>query len=292
MSTNSPPETCGLIGTTIARSLSPAMHNAAFAHHGLPDRYTLWSVDQADLSAQVTALRRPGMRGANVTIPYKSAVLPMLDELGVEPPVTALGAANTIVRRADGTLLGLNTDVEGFLRALQAAGYDARGKSVVLLGAGGSARAVAWGLLHHGIRTLAVVNRSPERAADLLADICEMITLPEEPRLFAVSTDDELFPELLSEADLLINATPVGADGQTLPLSADLLHGGLFVSDLIYRPTPLLRAAAARGARTQDGIEMLIHQGALAFEAWTGLPAPVDIMRQAARTARAGQHQL
>jgi shikimate dehydrogenase len=292
MSMEPPRLTCGLIGTTIARSLSPAMHNAAFAYHGLSDRYTLWSVEEADLPAQVAMLRRPDMRGANVTIPYKSAVLPMLDELGVEPPVTALGAANTIVRRADGTLLGLNTDVEGFRRALGAADYDARGTSVVLLGAGGSARAVAWGLLHLGIRSLAVVNRSPERAAELLAHMCEMIALSEEPRLYALDADDQLLPELLSDADLLINATPVGADGQTLPLPADLLHAGLFVSDLIYRPTPLLQAAAACGARTQDGLEMLIHQGALAFEAWTGLPAPVGIMRQAARTARAGQYQL
>lgn len=284
-----PLHSCGLIGTTIARSMSPAMHNAAFAYHGLADRYTLWSVSEADLPAQVAALREPGMRGANVTIPHKLAVLPLLDELGTDPDVMALGAANTIVRREDGSLLGINTDADGFLRALQGAGYDPSGQQVVLLGAGGSARAVAWRLLHLGIRSLTIVNRSPERAEELLADLYTTLELADEPRLFALSNHDELLPELVATAGLLVNATPVGADGQSLPIAADLLHAGLFVSDLIYRPTPLLRAAAARGAQTQDGLEMLVHQGALAFEAWTGLPAPVEIMRQAAIEARSQQ---
>lgn len=286
MNTPGSPYTCGLIGTTIARSLSPAMHNAAFAHHGLPDRYTLWSVTEAELSGQVAALREPRMRGANVTIPHKSAVLPLLDELGTEPDVAALGAANTIVRRDDGTLLGLNTDADGFLRALLAADYDPGGQQVVLLGAGGSARAVAWRLLHLGLRSLTIVNRSPDRAAELLADLCITLDLSVETRLFALGIDDELVAELIADASLLINATPIGADGQTLPISAALLHKGLFVSDLIYRPTPLLRVAAERGARTQDGLEMLVQQGALAFEAWTGLPAPIDIMRRVAIEAR------
>jgi shikimate dehydrogenase len=291
MSTQTSPHTCGLIGTTIARSLSPAMHNAAFAHHGLPDRYALWSVSEADLPARIAALRMPGMRGANVTIPHKSAVLPLLDELGTEPDVAALGAANTIVRREDGSLLGLNTDAEGFLRALKAAEYDPGDQEVVLLGAGGSARAVAWRLLHYGIRSLTIVNRSPDRAAELLADLYATIDLSDEPRLYAIGVDDDLLPEHLASAGLLVNATPVGADGHALPIPADLIHSGLFVCDLIYRPTPLLRAAAERGARTQDGLEMLVHQGALAFEAWTGLGAPIEIMRRAALEARGLQEQ-
>lgn len=291
MSTLIPLHTCGLIGTTIARSLSPAMHNAAFADHGLPDRYTLWSVSEAELPARVAALREPGMRGANVTIPHKLAVLSLLDELGTNPDVAALGAANTIVRRDDGSLLGLNTDAEGFLRALLAAEYDPSGQQVVLLGAGGSARAVAWRLLHHGIRSLTIVNRSPDRAEELLADLCMTLDLADEPRLFALGFDDELVPELVADATLLVNATPVGVDGQALPIRSELLHNRLFVSDLIYRPTPLLRVAAERGARTQDGLEMLVQQGALAFEAWTDLPAPVDSMRRAAIEARGLQEQ-
>jgi shikimate dehydrogenase len=278
--------TVGLIGTTIARSLSPAMHNTAFALHGLQDRYALWSLEESELAARVATLRTPGMRGANVTIPYKSAVLPLLDELGLDPDVRALGAANTIVRRDDSSLLGLNTDVGGFLRALDAAGFTIPGARVVLLGAGGSSRAVTWGLLGSGITSLTIVNRSPERATDLLADLLEVETWPNEPQLVALQYDDEDLPETVATANLLINATPIGTDGASMPLPAALLHAGLFVSDLIYRPTPLLRAAAERGAAIQDGLEMLVQQGALAFEAWTGLAAPVAEMREAALQAR------
>ena len=213
-------------------------------------------------------------------------MLPLLDELGGDPDVAALGAVNTIVRRDDGTLLGLNTDAGGFLRALRAADFDPRNARAVLLGAGGSARAVAWGLLHAGVRSLTVANRSIERAAQLIASFCATGHIQGEPHLAALGPDDPALQAAVGAATLLVNATPIGADGKAIPLAESLLHPGLFVSDLIYRPTPLLRAAAARGARTQDGLEMLVQQGALAFEAWTGLPAPVTLMRQAAVQAR------
>ena len=276
------PATTGLIGTDIARSLSPAMHDAAFAHHGLSERYTLWSIAPAELAERIAALRRPGMRGANVTIPYKSAALPLVDELGTDPDIAMLGALNTIVRRPDGTLLGLNTDVAGFLSALAVGGFDPKGADVVLLGAGGSARAVAWGLAQAGVRSLAVVNRSVDRAQDLLAGLLPPGNRPRQQRLVALGPGDKQVAQALGSAALLVNATPVGSDGRAMPLPESLLHPGLFVSDLIYRPTPLLHAAASRGARTQDGLEMLVQQGALAFEAWTGLPAPREVMRQAA----------
>jgi shikimate dehydrogenase len=262
------------------------MHNAAFLAYGLPDRYGLWSVTEAELPARITALRAAGMRGANVTIPYKSRVLSLVDELGHEPDVHALGAANTIVRHDDSSLLGLNTDVGGFLRALETAGFAVHESAAVLLGAGGSARAVAWGLLQSHVRSLTVVNRSSERATELLSDLLEIGAWPDEPQLVALDYADDALAETIDAATLLINATPVGADGASMPIPAALLHARLFVSDLIYRPTPLLTAAARQGATIQDGLEMLVQQGALAFEAWTGLAPPVEEMRRAALDAR------
>jgi shikimate dehydrogenase len=277
--------TVGLIGAAVSRSLSPAMHDAAFTFHGLGDRYTLWSIAAAELPDLVRSLRVAPMRGANVTIPYKASVLPLLDDWGDQPDVRALGAVNTIVRREDGTLLGLNTDVEGFHRALLAGGYVPRDTSAVLLGAGGAARAVAWALIGAGVRSLTVVNRSPERTAALFAMLPD-VAAPIAPSLVALRPDDDAVSDAITAATLLVNATPVGSDDVTLPLAPDMLHPGLFVSDLIYRSTPLLRMAAQVGARTQDGLEMLVQQGALAFEAWTGLAAPVDVMRAAALQVR------
>lgn len=276
--------TVGLIGATIARSLSPAMQNAAFLYHDLPDRYTLWPVAEADVPAAIAAMRAPGMRGANITIPYKSVVLPLVDVLGADPDVRVLGALNTIVRRVDGTLLGLNTDVDGFLRALDAAGFKPRGARVVLLGAGGAARAVAWGLVQAAIESLALINRSIDRSADLVA-MLEQAASP-RPRVPVVVLSDDDVGHAIEEATLLVNATPVGADGLQTPIEPAHLHPRLLVCDLIYRSTPLLRAAEARGAATQDGLEMLVQQGGLAFEAWTGLAAPLDVMRRAALEAR------
>jgi shikimate dehydrogenase len=271
----------GLIGDPVAHSLSPALQNAAFRYHGLPDAYVLWHTPEAELAQRVAMLRAEGMRGANVTIPHKTAVVPLLDTL--DPVAEAVGAANTIVRLPDGRLHGSNTDVQGFQRALSAAGFDPTGRSVVVLGAGGAARAVVYGLLHAEARTLTLVSRSVEPAEMLLSDC--LATLDSDPSLLAMPFDDPDLPQVIAEADLLINATPVGLDGMGSPIAADVIHSGLLVVDLIYHATPFLQAAAQRGAATQDGLEMLVQQGALSFEAWTGLAAPVDAMRAAAQQA-------
>lgn len=271
----------GLIGDPIGRSLSPAMHNAAFACHGLADRYELWPTAAHALRDRILRLRTMKMRGANVTIPHKSAVLSLLD--AIDPIAQAVGAVNTIVRRDDGQLGGSNTDVAGFLRALALTGYTPRESSAVVLGAGGAARAVCYGLLASGIESLTVINRTPERAEALLADL--LATTAAEPHLLALGAAEPLVPQAIADADLLVNATSVGSDGSRLPLAPEHVPAHALVVDLIYRPTPLLRLAAQRGARTQDGLEMLVQQGALSFEAWTGLDAPVEIMRAAARQA-------
>jgi shikimate dehydrogenase len=279
--------TVGLFGTTIARSLSPAMQGAAFAAYGLDEQYALWSIEEAELPDRVRALRVPPMRGANVTIPYKSAVLAMVDDLGDDPDVGALGALNTIVRRPNGRLLGLNTDVAGFMHALRADGCEPSGRHVVLLGAGGAARAVAWGLLSADIASLTIVNRTAERARRLTDDLAPL-NQTRRP-IQVLSSDDPALGAVVRQATLVVNSTSVGADNISSPLDIRLLHPDLHVSDLLYRTTPLLRAAQACGAWTQDGLEMLVRQGALAFEAWTDRAAPVDVMRSAALRAREQQ---
>lgn len=271
----------GLIGDPVAHSVSPAMHNAAFAYHGLHEIYALWLTPAAELGARVGALRAEGMIGANVTIPHKTAVVPLLDV--IDPVVDGVGAANTIVRGVDGRLRGLNTDVGGFLRALATTGFDPRDRAVVMFGAGGAARGVGYGLIRAGVRSLVVANRTVERAEALLADL--LATSEAEPFLLAIDPQHDDVRAAIAEADLLVNATSIGLDGATLPIAPELIGPDMLVVDLIYHTTPFLRAAAARGAQTQDGLEMLVQQGALAFEAWTDLQAPVAEMRAAAQQA-------
>ncbi len=271
----------GLIGDPVAHSVSPAFQNAAFRHYGLADQYMLWPTPLADLGTRVNELRSEGMRGANVTIPHKLAVVPLLDEL--DAAAAAVEAVNTIVRDETGRLRGLNTDVPGFLRSLTMVDVDPGGADCVLLGAGGAARAVAYALVDAGVRSLTVVNRTPERAEALLADV--LAVTEREPELRFLGPDDSDFKQIIAEASILVNATSVGLDKQTSPLAMERIEPHLFVVDLIYGRTPLLQMAEQRGARTQDGLEMLVQQGALAFEAWTGLSAPIDVMRIAAQQA-------
>lgn len=273
--------TVGLIGEPVAHSVSPAFQNAAFRHYGLADQYVLWPTPLAELEDRVNKLRVEGMRGANVTLPHKMAVLPLLDEL--DAAAAAVEAVNTIVRDETGRLRGLNTDVPGFLRSLTTAGVDPTNTHCVMLGAGGAARAVAFALIDAGAQSLTIVNRTPERAEALLADVLAVIE--HEPKLRFLGLNDSDLQHVIAEATILINATSVGLDKQTSPLSMEFIEPHLLVVDLIYGKTPLLEMAEQRGAQTQDGLEMLVQQGALAFEAWTGLDAPVDIMRIAAQQA-------
>ena len=273
----------GLIGWPITRSLSVAMHTAAFAAHGLAEAYALWPTPADELAARIAALREPGMRGANITIPHKIAALALVDE--VDATAQQIGAINTIVRRHDGSLWGTNTDGPGFLAALAEAGCAPHGQAAVVLGAGGAARAVVWSLAQAGAASITLINRTLAHAETLCAELHE--ALPgDPPPLMALAADDPDGAALISAATLLVNATSVGSDDVALPLAATALHARLCVVDLIYRDTPLLRAARAVGAQAEDGLEMLVQQGALAFAAWTGLAAPIAEMRAAALQAR------
>jgi shikimate dehydrogenase len=268
----------GVIGDPVSHSRSPALHNAAFERLGIAARYELWPTPHADLAARIASLRQPHILGANVTLPHKVATLPLLDR--VDPDAATIGAVNTIIREPDGSLSGANTDAPAFLASLREdAGYDPAGQSVVILGASGAARAAAVALVGAGVARLAVINRTLERAEQLLGDV--LAAADSDPQLFALAQDDQVLAGLLAESTLIVNATSLGwREGET-PLAAELIPAGALVCDMVYRQTRLLHDAAARGARTLDGAGMFVRQAALAFERWTGHSAPLDIMRAA-----------
>jgi shikimate dehydrogenase len=266
-----------LFGHPVGHSLSPVMHDAAFAALGLPGRYLALDVAPAELAAAVARLRDdPTLLGANVTVPHKGAVIEHLDRLS--PLAERLGAVNTI-RRDGGALVGDNTDAPGFARAIATLGRPLRGELAVVLGAGGAAAAVVAALVAAGALVL-VHNRGAERARALAARWSDDGVRPLADAELGAAT---------AAAAWLVNTTTVGMQGgpagSPLPAEALPLRGA--VVDLVYRPrsTPLLAAAQARGLLTQDGLPMLVHQGALAFELWTGREAPLTAM-QAAVEAR------
>jgi shikimate dehydrogenase len=272
----------GLIGWPVSHSVSPAMHNAAFAHLGLDWAYLPLPVDPARPDAVVQAvqgLRALGLRGANVTVPHKQAVMPALDRL--TPAAQAIGAVNTIVVDDDGALVGDNTDAPGFIADLQGYGVAPAGMNVLVLGAGGSARAVVYGLADAGAHTIVIANRTVARAAALVADLGAR-----QPGCQLQAVDLGALPRAAAQADLIVNCTALGMTPhvETSPWPADLpFRPNQVVYDLVYNPrqTRLLLQAAGDGAQTSGGIGMLVWQGALAFQRWTGVTAPVAVMRQA-----------
>lgn len=265
----------GIIGHPVAHSLSPVFQGAAFAHCGLDVTYERWDTPAAELPARVGSLRDPSMLGANVTVPHKEAVIPLLDELGGQS--ARMGAVNTIVNR-EGRLFGFNTDGPGFVAALKnEAGFDPAGRRILLVGAGGAARGIAFALAEARAADVAISNRTPSRAEVVAREIGRPVS--------AVPFDAGP-----AGYDCVVNCTSVGMHGgpdpNGVPVHLTGAKQGCLVVDIVYAPedTPLLRAARAAGLKTLGGLPMLIYQGALAFEHWTGIPAPVDVMFQAARS--------
>ena len=268
----------GIIGGPVEHSLSPALHNAAFAALGLDWVYVPLPVRREEVGAAVVGLRALGLRGANVTVPYKAAVLPYLDR--VEGDAALVEAVNTIV--VDGReLVGHNTDVEGVRGALVAAcGDDLRGASGLLLGAGGAARAVALALARMGLR-LTVVNRTAA-AAERLAALISAAVPSAECRWLPLEALDA---ELVGGQSVVANATSLGmaGAGQVPALLADNLSAGQVAFDVVYArdETEFLARAREHRATVVGGLEMLVRQAAVAFELWTDRPAPLDVMRDA-----------
>jgi len=255
----------GILGRPVAHSLSPAMHNAAFRELGINAVYVAFTV--ADLAQAVAGLRGLQIRGVSVTIPFKEEIIPLLDE--VDPQATRIGAVNTVVSR-DGRLVGHNTDWLGALIALEEQ-TEIAGKRVLILGAGGASRAIAFAILEKGGHA-AVTDMEKDKA----------LALSRQMWVEVVALDHlDQYP-----ADILINATPVGMEPRSgdIPIDPTLLSRFQVVMDIVYKPleTRLLQEAKSQGCQVIDGLRMLIHQATEQFTLWTGRPAPLEVMTRAA----------
>ena len=272
----------GILGFPLRHSVSPVFQQAALDHHGLDVRFEAWECHPQDLEQAIQVLKGPEYLGANVTVPHKeeACACVRLTEDG-----KFFGAINTIVKR-DGEMWGYNTDGYGFLKGLAEGGFRPEGKSVLILGAGGSARAVALTLERERVASITIANRTAERARSLASVLGPWI---EEAR--AIPLEGAALREAASKADLIVNCTSLGMrysarEGRS-PLAAEMISRDALVYDLVYNPpeTPLLKEAKKAGAKTIGGLPMLIYQGARAFGLWTGREAPTELMFRAARRA-------
>lgn len=270
----------GVMAYPVGHSGSPAMHNAAFEALGLDYCYVPFEVPPEKVAWALEGMKALGIVGLNVTVPLKEKVMPYLDEITEEARL--IGAVNTIHNQR-GRLLGDNTDGRGFVLSLRERGMEVAGKKVVLLGAGGAARAISVALLREGVSTLWLANRTLPRARDLAAHLEEHFG---PGQVVALPLETKVLWEPLQEADLIVNATSAGMHPyeEEMPLE-DLppLGPHVWVYDIVYNPrwTRFLQRAREREARTVDGTDMLVYQGALAFHRWTGCFPPVEVMREA-----------
>ncbi|GAB4325205.1 MAG: shikimate dehydrogenase [Candidatus Sumerlaeia bacterium] len=272
----------GIIGWPVAHSLSPAMHNAAFAAAALDYCYVPLPVPPDRLKDAVAGLRAMGLRGVNVTVPHKQAVIPFLDELS--GPARLLGAVNTIVND-EGMLRGENTDGFGFMASLrEETGFEARGTNCAVIGTGGAGRALAFTLALEGAARLVLVNRPKSWAEAVAREMKDKADeLPDAiPQLSVHDLDEPDLPARLVNCDLIVNSTSLGMhEGDPSALPAEAFPPGAIVCDIVYtQPETLFsRLARERGCRTVHGLGMLLHQGARAFELWTGQKPDVEVMR-------------
>jgi shikimate dehydrogenase len=271
----------GVLGWPVAHSRSPAMHNAALRELGLASQWSYQRLPVPDkppgLFEETTrALGGAGFHGANVTIPHKQRALALADE--ASEAARAIGAANTLTFAPDGTIAAENTDAPGLIAALERAGHSPRGQTAMVLGAGGTARAAVWALRKAGAREISVWNRTRERAQELAGGFgVRAVGLPESTDILINCTSVGLVPP----------ATTAESDLNLLSLKHDLVGRYSYVVDFVYAQgsTELLALAREQGVPTLDGLELLVAQGALSLELWTGRPAPIAIMRRAARAA-------
>jgi len=276
MDINTQTQLCGVLGNPVEHSLSPAIHNAAFQHLGLNYVYLAFRVEQVKEAIQ--GIRALGnIRGFSVTIPHKVSVMGCLDT--IDDTAKHIGAINTIVK-TNGTLAGYNTDALGALQALGQAKVPLEGKSVLIVGSGGAARAIAFGLaLHEPIAGMTILGIVDDERANLAADLRKGSTIPihEQP------LSEETLEPTIKQSQILIHCTPLGmhpkVEGTCVP--KHLLHPHLTVMDIVYNPreTRLLREAREIGCTTIPGIEMFLHQAVAQFELWTGQSAPTEVMR-------------
>lgn len=268
---------CGVIGEPIEHTLSPIMHNAGFQSIGLDYVFLAFRVKPADVEVAVNGMRALNIRGLNVTMPHKTAIIKHLDRVDLSAQI--VNSVNTILNK-ENLLFGFNTDGVGALKALKENGVELKGRKVLLLGAGGAARAIAYALAKEADE-LAVLNRTVKQAqalAKLLERSCNK-------KIASGSLSQSDIQTNLQDSDILINATAIGMKPKPdeSPVAPKLLRTNLAVMDIVYNPleTKLAKDAKEAGAKVISGVEMLIYQGAASFEIWTGKTAPVGVMRQA-----------
>ncbi|MBI5587211.1 MAG: shikimate dehydrogenase [Deltaproteobacteria bacterium] len=272
-----------IFGDPVEHTLSPAIHNAAFKSLGLDLAYVPFHVRPSDLKTAVASIKALGMAGVNVTIPHKEKVMRFLDD--IDHLAKEVGAVNTVVNKK-GRLVGYNTDGVGYLLSLREdTGFVAGGKKVMILGAGGASRAIFYAVLEAKPKSVVISNRTLKRANDLAGEFRRIFRKAE---IRTVPFEKNLLSEEAAETDLLINTTSLGMMNQgRLDFPVESLPKGSVVSDIVYRPlaTELLKKARRRGLKTHDGLSMLVRQGAIGFELWTGKKAPLELMRKAALKA-------
>jgi len=258
----------GLLGYPVEHSLSPVMHNAAFEALGLDYCYVAFTVHPDCLKDAVVAIKALNLAGVNVTIPHKEKIIPFLDEIDKEASI--LGAVNTIVN-SNGMLKGFNTDGRGFMQSLFECGISVEGKEVLIVGAGGASRALSY-YLGKEAKKVCLYDIEKKKAEQLIADLRNTLS--------TISTVDNI--SKIDNFNIIINATPLGLkEEDPLPLDTTLLRPEQIVCDLIYKNTRLLKEAAKKECVVLNGLGMLLWQGVFAFELWTGVTPPVDIMRDA-----------
>lgn len=270
---------CGIIGDPVGHTISPAMHNAAYKALNIDYVYVPFRVSKEDLPHAVEGLRAFNIRGVNVTIPHKVSIIPLLDE--IDEFAQKIGSVNVVVNE-NGRLAGYNTDAHGFLYALLDQGVEPEGQKVAVLGAGGASRSICFALAERGA-SLTILNRTPGNAARFAVEMSELTGRPIQ--VLGLTRDN--LSAALDNCNILINTTSVGMYPHSDATLADhhLIKPHHTVVDIVYNPfrTKLLAEAEKAGARTIGGIDMLIWQGALAFEIWTGKQAPINIMRKDAQ---------
>ena len=273
---------CYLLGYPVEHSISPDIQNAAFHAKGLEVEYRLAKISPEKLATFVDELRDKSVLGFNVTIPHKVEVLKHLDE--VEENARAIGAVNT-VKNSGGHLIGFNTDGVGGVKALEETYGPLEDARVLILGAGGAARALTYSLIRK-VKGICILNRNPPKAYELASELKQKI----DEDIIGEGLDS--LEKRISDADILINTTPVGMkpDNENSPITPSLLRDNLFVYDIVYNPikTKLLRDAEKAGAKTLSGVKMLVYQGAEAFKIWTGVEPPMELMLKKALDALGG----
>ena len=272
----------GIFGYPVGHTLSPLMQNAAIEASGLPYIYVPFEVSPENLESAINGIRSLGIVGVNITVPHKEKVLPFLDEITEE--ASLIGSVNTIENK-NGRLIGHNTDSRGYIRSLREdAGFDPKGKRALIIGAGGAARGIAFGLFLEGVSEIIIANRTIEKAEEIKVNYAEKyrrkhIQIKTAPLSYLKD------PQILFSVDLIVNTTSMGLEGGAPYVDFASTSPHVLISDISYKPpvTQFLKKAQEAGRKTLGGLGMLVYQGAISLEIWTGQKAPVEVMKNSLR---------